>query len=147
MPHRDISEILGFNRFYTTHLGWLDSTILTGSLSLTEARVLFELHQHQPCTARDLLRILQLDKGYLSRTLDSFERREFIQRKPSTADGRYLLITLRPRGSAEFKKINKASEDQIRTLLEGLTPAARKSLVRHTKAIIQLLQHHRHEQD
>jgi GNAT superfamily N-acetyltransferase len=73
MPHRDISELRAFNRFYTNHLGWLDRTILTGSLSLTEARVLFELHQHQPCTARDLLQILQLDKGYLSRTLDSFE--------------------------------------------------------------------------
>ncbi len=147
MLTHDIAELRAFNRFYTNHLGWLDRTILTGSLTLTEARVLFELHQHQPCTARDLLDVLQLDKGYLSRTLDSFERRGFIVRKPSTNDGRYLLISLRSRGSAEFRKINKASEDQIRSLLEGLPSASRKKLVRHTQAIIQLLQHHHHEKD
>lgn len=147
MLSKNISELRAFNRFYTNHLGWLDRTILTGSLTLTEARVLFEVHQHQPCTARDLLGILQLDKGYLSRTPDSFERRGYIQRKPSTHDGRCLLISLRSRGSTEFNKINKASEDQIRSLLEGLSPASRKKLVHHTRAIIQLLQHQNHEKN
>lgn len=146
MLSNDIAELRAFNRFYTNHLGWLDRTILTGSLTLTEARVLFELHEHQPCTARDLLGLLQLDKGYLSRTLDSFERRGFIQRKASARDGRYRLISLRSKGSAEFKKINKASEDQIRSLLESLPPASRKNLVHHTQAIIHLLHHHQHDE-
>jgi DNA-binding MarR family transcriptional regulator len=144
MPQNDIAELRTFNRFYTNHLGWLDRTILTGSLTLTEARVLFEIHLHQPCTARDLLGILQLDKGYLSRTLDAFERRGFIQRKPSTQDGRYLRILLQPKGRREFNKINKASEDQIRELLNGISPTARKKLVRHTRSILTILQHHPH---
>jgi DNA-binding MarR family transcriptional regulator len=71
----DRPEIVrSFNRFYTKQIHLLQEGVLDSPLSLTEARVLFELANRENPTATELGEALALDAGDLSRILDSFVR-------------------------------------------------------------------------
>ena len=89
-----------FNRFYTRQIGVLRKNYLDSPYSLGEMRVLYELAHGGATTASDIGRALDLDAGYLSRVLRSFEKRGFISRKPSRADARQSDIALTARGAA-----------------------------------------------
>ena len=80
--HR-IAAVRRFNRFYTRQLGVLRKTYLDSPYSLGEARVLYEIASGDAPTASDIGRALDLDAGYLSRTLRNFEKRRLIARKAS----------------------------------------------------------------
>ena len=80
-----VQSVRRFNRFYTRRIGVLQDGLLGSSLSLTEARVLYELAHRGEATATDLRGELGLDAGYLSRILRAFEKRGWLERKQ---DGR-----------------------------------------------------------
>ena len=83
-----VGAVRAFNRFYTRKIGVLEEGLLHSSLSLTEARVLYELAHRSDATATDLRRELGIDAGYLSRILRGFEKRAWIERKPAQHDAR-----------------------------------------------------------
>jgi DNA-binding MarR family transcriptional regulator len=121
MRTQQIQRVLDFNRFYTSVIGLLEGQILECSYSLPEARVLYELYNHQPCMASLILTTIRLDKGYLSRILKSLERRGLMNKKQSRQDGRVTLLALTAKGNREFDKINTASTQQITAILSSLS--------------------------
>ena len=78
-----IATIRQFNRFYTKQIGVLHEGLLQSPFSLTEARVIYELGQHESVTASELCGELGLDPGYLSRILRGFAKKKLIERQPS----------------------------------------------------------------
>lgn len=138
--HDHISRIRDFNRFYTNVIGLLDNHLYDSEFTLPEARVLYELYYSGVRTASDLMELIDIDKGYLSRLLLSFERRKLIRRVRSKEDGRAVLITLTELGSKSFRELDKASERLASGLLKQLTSAQGKELVSHMSAIKMLIQ-------
>src|SRR5919112_4025674 len=102
MPKEDpgtrIDAIRRFNRFFTRRIGVLREGLLHTPHSLTEARLLFEIANHDELTASDLSQELGLDPGYLSRILAGLERRDLIEKTPSKSDARRRLLALTPEG-------------------------------------------------
>ena len=82
-----VHAIRRFNRFYTRFLGLLGERFLESPVSLTEARVLLEIHNSPGCKARDIMEFLGLDRGYLSRMLKRFERAGLVRRDATRATG------------------------------------------------------------
>lgn len=74
-----ITEIRGFNRFYTNILGLLDQHIIDSGYSLTEARILFEISKTDACTANQLCSVLDVDRSYMSKIINKFEKNELIR--------------------------------------------------------------------
>ena len=136
---QQIELIRRFNRFYTKQIGVLHEGLLNSPFSLTEARVLYELAQHESTTATQLGNELELDAGYLSRLLSSFEKRGLITKQPSATDGRQLLIGLTEDGQAAFAIINTRSQQEIGALLHTLALADQARLVTAMATITQLL--------
>ena len=124
-----ISAIRDFNRLYTRQLGLLERGFLGSKLTLTEARVLYELAQRVDVTAREIADVLQLDVGYLSRILAKFRRLGWLSRRASDADGRVQHLRLSAAGRAAFRPLDKGARAQIAGMIAPMTPSDRDALV------------------
>ena len=77
-----IEAVRAFNRFYTDFLGLLNQDLYGAPVTLGEARVLLEIGHAPGIRARDLMGLLSMDRGHLSRTLGRLEQRGFIAPPP-----------------------------------------------------------------
>jgi DNA-binding MarR family transcriptional regulator/GNAT superfamily N-acetyltransferase len=134
-----VSAIRHFNRYYTRQIGLLQQGLLETTLSLTEVRLLYELAHREGATATDLAGDLSLDPGYLSRILANFEKRGWIDRKPSPNDRRQSVLALTQKGSATFAPLEARSNQQVEQMLARISPAAQQPLVRAMQEIEQIL--------
>lgn len=132
-------RIRAFNRFYTRVIGLLAEGHHEPGISLTEARVLFEI-AHQPgCPVTELRRDLGLDAGYLSRILARFENEGHLERDRSPEDGRRQLVTLTAPGRELFARLDRASAQQIEALLAQTSEADQQRLVTAMHTIQEVL--------
>lgn len=113
MDQSQVEEIRSFNRFYTKIIGLLDKHILNSEYSLPEVRILFELNHQPGLTASDIIAILDIDKGYLSRILKKFEKKKLIQKHVSEKDKRLINLSLSSLGQREYDELDKTSSNQI----------------------------------
>ena len=121
MDNKSIQEFRAFNRFYTAVIGLLDKHILNSNYTLSEVRIMYELYHGKHQTASDLIQALSIDKGYLSRVLQQFEKRNFIKRQRSAEDTRVVFLSLTEEGKKAFRTLDKASSDQVRSILQGIS--------------------------
>ena len=111
---------LGFNRFYTNILGLLDQQIIDSGYSLTEARILFEISKTDICTANQLCSILDIERSYMSKIINKFEKKDLIKRRKCGKDNRNIEIQLTEKGMTVFHDLNNRANKQIEDLLEKL---------------------------
>jgi DNA-binding MarR family transcriptional regulator/GNAT superfamily N-acetyltransferase len=137
---RRVAAVRRFNRFYTRHLGVLRRNFLDSPYSLGEARVLYEIASAQTPTASEIGRALDLDAGYLSRTLRNFEKRGLIARKRSPGDARQSRLTLTARGRRIFAPLQRRSQRQAGDMLEKLSAAEQARLVAAMTTIEDLIE-------
>jgi DNA-binding MarR family transcriptional regulator/N-acetylglutamate synthase-like GNAT family acetyltransferase len=117
----------------------LHEGLLASPFSLTEARVIYELAQHEETTATELSTELGLDPGYLSRLLRGFKKQGLIRKRPSTTDGRRNLLSLTETGQVAFATINNRSRHEIGQMLGELSTEDRQRLVGAMQTIEGLL--------
>jgi DNA-binding MarR family transcriptional regulator len=134
-----VAAVRRFNRFYTRLLGLLDEKLLASPVSLTEARILWELERNPRSRAEDLLARLSVDRGYMSRILSHLERAGFLSRTAHARDGRMRLLDLTPQGQAFLSELEEKASTQVAGLLGPLVPAQRKKLVRAMAEVEALL--------
>lgn len=96
---------------------------------MTEVRVLYELAHRENVTAIELREELGLDRGYLSRMLQSFEKQGWIRTAPSSADRRRILLSLTAKGSKIFAALEQRSSKEVGTMLARLSGAEQQRLL------------------
>lgn len=136
---RAAEDVRRFNRFYTRRIGVLSEQFLRSEFSLTEGRVLHEIAQRETVTAGDIGKELGLDAGYLSRILRSFERRGFIEKRPSRTDRRQTLVSLTSSGREVYAPLNRRSHDESAAMLSELSESGRRRLLAAMRSIEELL--------
>jgi DNA-binding MarR family transcriptional regulator/predicted GNAT family acetyltransferase len=136
---RNAAAVRGFNRFYTRRIGVLRAGLLDSRFSLTEVRVLYELAHRDGLTARQLIDELDLDAGYLSRVLGSFEKNGLVTRTPSPADARRRELHLTPAGRRAFAPLNRRAHDEMIGMLRPLPAAAQTRLLSAMREVETLL--------
>ena len=134
-----IKAIRHFNRFYTRQIGLLNQGLLDSPYSLTEARVIYELAQKETCTATELGSVLNLDMGYLSRILSSFQKNGLLQKEPAPRDKRQSLLRLSPSGQQAFTMLNERSSQEINGMLKALSMPEQQRLVKAMRTVEALL--------
>jgi DNA-binding MarR family transcriptional regulator/N-acetylglutamate synthase-like GNAT family acetyltransferase len=134
-----VSEIRGFNRFYTRILGLLRPRLAGSAFGLTEARVLFELAHAGQMAVADLRRALDLDAGYLSRILSRFIADGLVEREPSAADARRQLVRLTDAGQLAFTETDGLQARAIDQLVAPLDEDQRNQLVAAMERIRRIL--------
>jgi DNA-binding MarR family transcriptional regulator/GNAT superfamily N-acetyltransferase len=125
----EIEAVRRFNRFYTRQIGVLEEGLLASSFTLAQARVLFELGTRKRVTAGQLIDILGLDPGYLSRILQRFVDSRLMSRERSYDDGRRIELALTVRGRKAFGAIDRRSRDAIAAMIRPIRAAERRRLL------------------
>jgi DNA-binding MarR family transcriptional regulator/GNAT superfamily N-acetyltransferase len=126
---KQIEAIRHFNRFYTRRIGVLDEGLLASPFTLAQARVLFELGTHAAMTAGQMVDLLGLDPGYLSRILQGFADSQLIKRERSAADGRRTELSLTAKGRKAFGILDGRSRRAVAEMISPLSPAQRERLL------------------
>lgn len=134
-PTERIEAVRAFNRFYTKQIGILRDGFLYSPFSLAETRVLYEVAHRDNPTAKELCRDLDLDPGYLSRTLHDFERRRLISRERTPQDGRSSHLALTATGRKQFAPLEGRSEAIVKKMIGHLSELDQERLVRAMGAI------------
>lgn len=134
-----VDRIRSFNRFYTSMIGVLDKHILESDFSLSEARVLYELSNLGPCSARKIIANMSIDEGYLSRIIERFLKLGLVQKIKSQTDKRSNLLSLTPQGKAQFQKINVASSKAVRKMIANISPKDLQMLLMMMEGIENIL--------
>lgn len=124
-----ITEIRGFNRFYTNILGLLDQHIIDSGYSLTEARILFEISKTDACTANQLCSVLDVDRSYMSKIINKFEKNELIRRSVRDTDNRNIEIHMTEKGIHVFHELNDHANQQTDDLISKLTSGECEKLI------------------
>jgi DNA-binding MarR family transcriptional regulator/GNAT superfamily N-acetyltransferase len=118
-----------FNRFFTQFVGALDPHLLGTELTLTEARLLFEIANRAQPLASDLHAALNMDAGFVSRVLRRFENRGWIERGKAQHDARHRPISLTRGGKAVFDQLDHRQQSVVEATLQRLGPAQRDQLI------------------
>lgn len=140
MSKKAIQEIRSFNRFYTDLIGLLNKHLLDSDYSLSEVRIMYEIHIAGEAQASQIMGEMDIDKSYLSRILKKLERDGVIVRKASEQDGRAVVVSLTEKGERLFMELTKATEEQVGGLIVHLSEKERDELVGHMQAIRRILQ-------
>lgn len=139
MTNKAIQQIRTFNRFYTDLLGLLDSHLLRSSYSLAEGRILFEISSKGECQALDIIDVLSIDKGYLSRILKKFEKDGLVKRQVSALDGRVAFLSLSAKGRTVFQQLDIASNQQVESLVGHMPQQQLEALTGCMQQIMEVL--------
>ncbi|MQS51927.1 winged helix-turn-helix transcriptional regulator [Lactobacillus salsicarnum] len=119
MKQSDIDKIRQFDRFYTNVLKLTDKYHLHTHYTLLEARILLEINAGTN-TANQLLTLLKLDKGYLSRVLKKLENDKLISKEVDPNDLRIKKLILTNDGHAALNVINSRADSQIEGLFANV---------------------------
>jgi DNA-binding MarR family transcriptional regulator/GNAT superfamily N-acetyltransferase len=136
---RRAASYRAFNRFYTGRIGVLDRRLFDSPFSLAEARVLYELVHRDGCSAAELAATLDMDPGYVSRILASFERDKLLSRKRSRSDARQRELHLTVKGRRAFEQIDERSQAQAESMLAALPGRAQAELLAAMRTIERVL--------
>ncbi len=124
-----VAAVRRFSRFYTERIGVLEEGILRSPFSLTEVRVLYELAHRDRPPAAVLAEALRVDRGYLSRILQRFQRQGLLRRARSEDDSRESLLSLTAKGRRTFATLDRRQDEDVARLLATLTPSEQNRLV------------------
>jgi len=135
-----IKSIRHFNRYYTNRLGLLSRYRFDTRLTLTEARVLFEIGRRGAHTQGALKSELKIDGGYLNRIIKRLCSLGLVDGNKDKADGRVLILGLTAKGRKVATDIDEASDVEARALVDGLGEFDLRNLVEHLRAAERILE-------
>ena len=134
-----VDAVRSFNRFYTRRIGALRPDFVGSPYPLPEARVIYELGRRRRCTAAQVGRDLDLDPGYLSRLLQSLQRRGVVRSRPSPEDARARLLLLTGKGRKAFSLLDSRSRAEASAMLDELPASHQERLVGAMRTVQLLL--------
>lgn len=134
-----VEQVRSFNRFYTREIGLLAEHLPDSKLTLTEARVLYELAQCQEQTAANIIRNLNMDKAHISRIVARFQAASLLKSRISPEHGKHKLLSLTAAGKKAFRRLDRGTEAQIEDLVAPLSAEQRHRLAKNMRDIRRVL--------
>ena len=115
---KDIQRVRRFGRFYTRRIGVVGE--LETELSLSEARLIFEIERLGAPSSSEVATALSLDPGYVSRQLAKLAERGYVEKRRSAEDGRRHLLSLAPAGAELHRRLSEHADQSVAQMLEPL---------------------------
>jgi DNA-binding MarR family transcriptional regulator len=123
-----ISEVPRFERFFAPRLRAATRAAFINEVNALELGIFRELLPW-PRTGGWLAWRLDVDAGYLSRTLRKLEETGLVSTCPSLGDGRIREVSLTDRGCAAARQLEQFDRARVRRSLEPLPRRQQERLV------------------
>lgn len=121
---REKTRILEF------HLGNINKTDgCCCGISGPECFALVEIGRKPNVSVKELAEILRLDKSGVSRTVEELVRKDYVERKPSTEDRRYVVLNLTLKGKERFNKIENDMNLKFKEILDKIPVDKRERVI------------------
>jgi DNA-binding MarR family transcriptional regulator/GNAT superfamily N-acetyltransferase len=138
MSAADILQIRSFNRIVAESIGAIDDPFLGRGRPMGESRLLWEIGV-EGADIRALRARLNLDSGYVSRTLASLERQKLVAIVTHEEDRRVRRACLTRQGLAERAELERLSDAVALRSLEPLGDEQRRKLIAAMSEVERLL--------
>lgn len=123
-----VQRIRSFNRFYMPAMNLLGVHYLGSEYSATEARVMFEIYEDEGCNAAHIAEKMKIDKSYLSRIINGYVKKGYLERKLSEQDRRCQRLFLTDKGKEKTEDFIRKSDADIRRIVGHLSPIEEEQL-------------------
>ena len=98
-------------------------------ISDTQCFILVEIGRKPDISVKELAGILRLDKSGISRMVEELVQKEFIERKPSKEDRRYVVLNLTVKGSERFNQIENNMNIKFKSILDRIPEEKRNQVI------------------
>ena len=106
----------------------------------TQCLILTEVGRNGPMTLADLRRRTSLDKGWLSRAVETLVQEGLLTKALGDADRRTIRIALSPAGEMRSKQLNETLNAHAERVMARIPPAEREQVVHALVLLHQALQ-------
>lgn len=101
-----IQRFREYTRQLECHLGNMNQAdCCCCGVSQTQCFLIVEIGRKPGISVKELAEILRTDKSSISRSVEELVQKEFVERKPSREDRRYVELRLLQKGQERFEKI------------------------------------------
>ncbi len=108
--------------------------------SSAQCHVLTELDRSGPLTFAELVRRLNTDKGWVSRTVESMTKDGLLTKEPHPSDKRTVIVALTAAGAAKASEVGATLNDQSGRLLQRIPAAERYKVYTALELLYKALQ-------
>lgn len=116
------------------HLGNINSAdCCCCSVNKTQCFLIVEIGRKPGISVKELAEILHIDKSGVSRFIEDLVQKEFVVRKPSVEDRRYVTLHLLPKGQERFEKIEHDMYYKFKAVLEQIPEDKQEQVVEALK--------------
>lgn len=98
-------------------------------ISDTQCFILVEIGRKPDISVKELAGILRLDKSGISRMVEELVQKEFVERKPSKEDRRYVVLNLTAKGSERFNQIENNMNIKFKSILDRIPEEKRNQVI------------------
>lgn len=106
----------------------------------TQSHILSELDQSGPLTFAELVRRLNTDKGWVSRTVESMTQEGLLTKEPKPTDKRTIIVSLTEAGLAKAAEVQSTLNIQSGRVLQRIPEGERPNVARALELLYQALQ-------
>ena len=106
----------------------------------TQCLILTEVGRNGPLTLADLGRRTSLDKGWLSRAVETLVQEGLLTKALGDADRRTIRIALSPAGQTRYQQLNETLDAHAQRVMACIPPAEREQVAHSLARLYQALQ-------
>jgi len=110
-----------------------------GGATATQCMILTELGRTGPITMADLVRRVNLDKGWISRAVESMAQEGLLTKAPSPTDRRAVVVCMTETGESLCCGLNLTLDSQSERVMSRIPPAERENVYRALSLLEQAL--------
>lgn len=101
-----VKQFREYTRQLECHLGNMNkSDCCCCGVSETQCFLVVEIGRKPGISVKELAKILHMDKSAVSRSIEELVQKEYVERRPSKEDRRFVTLSLLPKGQERFEKI------------------------------------------
>ena len=103
------------------------------SVNKTQCFLIVEIGRKPGISVKELAEILRIDKSGVSRFVEDLVQKDYVERKPSPKDRRFVTLHLLPKGQERFEKIEHDMYYKFKEVFEQIPEHKREQVLEALK--------------